>query len=455
MIGKIYILIESIKSKYFDSLSKEKRKVSINIGFSFLAKGLSLVVSFISVPLLLSYLGKDTYGIWLTIFSVISWMSFFDLGLGNGLRNHLTHTFAENDNKKAQEYISTAYWLLGIFILISIGILQLGVFFIDWFKIFKPSIHLNENFNTLLSICLWGFGLLLIVRLVVSIMQSLKQTGTGDLLMSVGSLLSLILIFIFSNFETTTKLYTVAYIFSWGTPILLLLYSIYYFGVKNKKLRPRFKYVKKSLAKNIFGLGVGFFAAQFLVLVLNQSSNIIITQILSPADVIVNYIPLRLFSIFSIMMGLISTNLLPYFTEASAKKDVTKIKTIIIRLFKFLLLLIIIFLIVLFFSKNIIALWTVKQIEIPFQLLVLHFVLVIVGGVNSIFATVLNGVGKIKAQLPVLLLSVVLFIPFAFFLGAKYGLSGIVIATILSQLPISIFFFYQIKNYFKQIEVNL
>lgn len=448
-------MIKSIKSKYFDSLSSEKRKVSINIGFSFLAKGLSLVVSFISVPLLLTYLGKDTYGIWLTIFSVISWMSFFDLGLGNGLRNHLTHTFAENDNKKAQEYISTAYWLLGIFILICIGILQFGVFFIDWFKIFKPTIHLNENFNIIISICLWGFGLLLIVRLIVSIMQSLKQTGTGDLLISIGSLLSLVLIIIFFNFETTTKLYTVAYVFSWATPIVLLLFSIYYFGFKNKKLRPRYKHVKKSLAKNIFGLGVEFFAAQFLVLVLNQSSNIIITQILTPADVIVYYIPLRLFSIFSIIMGLISTNMLPYFTEASSKKDLIKIKIITIKLFKLLTVLILFFLVVLFFAKTIIGLWTVNQIEIPFQLLALHFILVIVGGVNSIFATVLNGIGKIKAQLPVLLLSVLLFIPFAFFLGTKFGLSGIVIATIVSQIPISIFFFYQIKKYFNQIEVKL
>lgn len=447
-------MIKKIKNKYFDSLSEDKRDISINIGFSFFAKGLSLLVSFISVPLLLSYLGKDTYGIWLTIFSVISWMSFFDLGLGNGLRNHLTHTFARKDYKKAQEYISTAYWLLGGFVFLCIGILQFGVFFVDWFKIFKPTIHLNENLNTIVSICLWGFGLLLIVRLIVSIMQSAKQTGTGDLLMSIGSFISLVLIIIFSNFETTTKLYAVAFIFSWATPIVLLIFSIYYFGIKNINLRPRFKNVKRSLAKNIFVLGIEFFVAQFLVLVLNQSSNIIITQILSPSDVTVYFIPLRLFSVFSIIMGLISTNLLPYFTEANSKKNLIKIKIIIIKLFKFLGILILIFSVVLFFSKNIIELWTVNQIEIPFQLLALHFLLVIVGGVNSIFATMLNGIGKIKAQLPVLLLSVTLFVPLAFFLGKRFGLSGIVVATILSQIPISIFFFYQTKIYFEQIEVK-
>lgn len=447
-------MIKNIKTKYFDSLSSGKREISINIGFSFLAKGIALLVSFISVPLLLAYLGKDTYGIWLTIFSVISWMSFFDLGLGNGLRNHLTHTFAENDNKKAQEYISTAYWLLGSFILICIGILQFGVFFIDWFKVFRPTVHLNENFNIIVSICLWGFGALLIVRLILSIMQSVKKTGTGDLLMAVGSFVSLVLIFFISNFNSPTKLYLVASVFSWASPIVLLLFSVYYFGIRNKTLRPRLKNVKKSLARNIFGLGLEFFVAQFLVLILNQSSNIIITQVLSPAEVTVYFIPLRLFSVFSIIMGLFSTNLLPYFTEAGAKNDVLKMKSIIMKFFKLLMLLVLVFTIILIFSKFIIKIWTANQILIPFQLLALHFFLVIIGGVNTIFSTFLNGIGKIKVQLPVFLLSVILFIPLAIFLGNELGLSGIVIATIISQIPISIFFLYQSKKYLKQLEVK-
>lgn len=448
-------MIQKIKTKYFDSLSSGKREISKNIGFSFLAKGIAMLVSFISVPLLLSYLGKDTYGIWLTIFSVISWMSFFDLGLGNGLRNHLTHTFAEKDNKTAQEYISTAYWFLGGFILICIGILQFGVFFVNWEKVFKPTVYLKENFNIIVSICLWGFGLLLIVRLIVSIMQSLKQTGTGDLLISIGSFLSLVLIIIFSKFESTTKLYTVAYVFSWATPIVLLLFSIYYFGINNKKLRPRLKNVKKKLAKNIFGLGIEFFAAQFLVLILNQSSNIIITQVLTSADVAIYFIPLRLFSVFSIIMGLFSTNLLPYFTEASTKMNAFKMKSIIIKFFKLLGFLLLVFTIILIFSRFIIKFWTANQIVIPFQLLVLHFVLVIIGGVNTIFSTFLNGIGKIKVQLPVLLLSVILFIPLAIFLGKKMGLSGIVIATIISQIPVSIFFLHQTLRHLKQIEAKI
>lgn len=443
---KYKVLIK--KNKYLTNFTKDKREFSINIFYSFLAKGVSLLVTFLSVPLFLSYLGKETYGVWLAIFSVISWMSFFDLGLGNGLRNHLTHTFADNDTKKAQEYISTAYCVLSFFIIFSIGFLQLGVFFVDWFKVFKPTVEIKENFNIIVSISLWGFGFFLITKLIISIMQSLKQTGKGDLLLAVANFISLILLYFFSLLETENRLYTVAWIFSWTTPIFLLLFSIYYLVFKNYKYRPLFRKFKKSLAKDIFGLGLAFFGAQFLVLILNQSSSIIIIQVLSPTDVTIYSIAARLFSVYSIIIGLISTNLLPYFTEAGAKNDVLKMKKTIIVFFKFLLLLTFIFCIVLFFSKIIIKYWTANQIEIPFELLALHFLLVIVGGINSILVTTLNGVGKIKEQLPVYLLSVILFIPLSFYLGKEFGLSGIVIATIISQLPIGIVLFRQTNKYF-------
>lgn len=444
-------MIKKYKEKYFDNLSNNKREISVNIFYSFSAKAISLAVTFLSVPLFLSYLGKETYGVWLTIFSVISWMSFFDLGLGNGLRNHLTHTFAKNDYNKAKEYISTAYFSLGLFIFFSIIFLQFGVFYIDWIKVFKPTFEIGENFNIIVSICLWGFGALLVVKLIISILQSMKQTGIGDLLTALSSFFSLVCLFFISHFQSTDKLYSVAWIFSWTTPIILFIFSVYYLGYKNEIYKPTISKFRLSLAKDIFGLGLGFFAAQFLILILNQSSSIIIIQVLSPTDVTIYSVAARLFSIFTIIMGLVATNLLPYFTEAGATRDLMKMRKITTNFFKLLLILTAFFFIILFFSESLIKVWTSNQIKIPFELLALQFILVIVGGINSILVTVLNGVGKIKIQLPVYLFSVLIFIPSAFYLGEHYKLSGIVVGTICSQLPITFILYYQVKKYFKEL----
>lgn len=60
-------------------------------------------------PLTINYVSSPIYGIWMTLYSIISWLSIFDIGLGNGLRNNLTKCLVEGNYKDAKEYVSTAY----------------------------------------------------------------------------------------------------------------------------------------------------------------------------------------------------------------------------------------------------------------------------------------------------------------------------------------------------------
>ena len=53
-------------------------------------KPISMVLSLLYTPALLAYLGDEKYGVWATILSVISWVNYCDIGIGNGLRNILT-----------------------------------------------------------------------------------------------------------------------------------------------------------------------------------------------------------------------------------------------------------------------------------------------------------------------------------------------------------------------------
>jgi O-antigen/teichoic acid export membrane protein len=41
----------------------------------------------ISVPLTLTYLGSERYGMWMAISSIVALLAFADFGLGNGLVN--------------------------------------------------------------------------------------------------------------------------------------------------------------------------------------------------------------------------------------------------------------------------------------------------------------------------------------------------------------------------------
>ena len=80
------------------------KTVKINILGSFTIKGFSVLTSLFLVPLTISMLDQEKYGIWMTIFSIVSWFNIMDFGLGNGFRNKFAHAVALNDNELAKNY---------------------------------------------------------------------------------------------------------------------------------------------------------------------------------------------------------------------------------------------------------------------------------------------------------------------------------------------------------------
>ena len=85
---------------------------------SFTFKILAMGLSYISIPLFLKYLGEKDYGIWMTIFSIVSWINTFDLGIGNGLKNKLTENYSKKNFQEMKEYIMTGYISLSFLALI-------------------------------------------------------------------------------------------------------------------------------------------------------------------------------------------------------------------------------------------------------------------------------------------------------------------------------------------------
>ena len=98
-------------------------------------KTLTIPISFLLVPLTIDYVNKENYGIWLTLSSIVAWMSFFDIGLNNGLRNRLGDSLAKEDYVLSRKLVSTSYALLTIFssIIFLFSITQHNVVNIDCF----------------------------------------------------------------------------------------------------------------------------------------------------------------------------------------------------------------------------------------------------------------------------------------------------------------------------------
>jgi O-antigen/teichoic acid export membrane protein len=96
------------------------------------AKAVAAVAGFATVPLTLHHLGPERYGLWATLFSILSWLSLADLGLSNGLISALSEAFALERRDLAREYVSASLWgLTGMAAVLTI-VLGIVVPLTDW-----------------------------------------------------------------------------------------------------------------------------------------------------------------------------------------------------------------------------------------------------------------------------------------------------------------------------------
>src|SRR5262249_4596591 len=75
---------------------------------------LAIFVSVISVPLTIGYLGGERYGAWVTIVSVITFLSITDFGLAASLTNALGKAQAEDAHTLGKRLVSSALLLLSM-----------------------------------------------------------------------------------------------------------------------------------------------------------------------------------------------------------------------------------------------------------------------------------------------------------------------------------------------------
>ena len=120
------------------------RKAHLNTAIGLGIKGGGMVISLVLVPMTIDYLSTDTYGTWLTISSAVAMMAFFDIGVGNGLRNKLSEAIAQHDTVLARSYVSTAYAVFGAIQVVIVGVFLLAASYVPWQRILNTNIDTSQ-----------------------------------------------------------------------------------------------------------------------------------------------------------------------------------------------------------------------------------------------------------------------------------------------------------------------
>jgi O-antigen/teichoic acid export membrane protein len=81
-----------------------------NVGLSTVLKLSAFVLQFAVLPVLVRALGTQEYGVWVAMQSLVVWVSLLELGLSKGLRNRLIESLGDGKHELARSYISSCFF---------------------------------------------------------------------------------------------------------------------------------------------------------------------------------------------------------------------------------------------------------------------------------------------------------------------------------------------------------
>lgn len=409
--------------KSFDSTEKSG-------WISMIVKPISLICNLLYTPMLLNYLGNEKYGLWATVLSIMSWINYFDVGIGNGLRNSLSKCISANDYQKAQKVVSTAYGILTIITTIIFGILLIILGAFNWHSVFSTKVDMRLTlFISFFFICI-NFVLAL-ANTVLYALQMSEKVAVRNLTAQGLNILGLLLIGRFS----TENLEFMALLFG-GTQLIVNIGNTIQIFSKNTYLRPKLKFYQKEYLKEICTLGIKFFVIQIMCMVMFTADDMLIThffgaEINTPFS-IVNKVYNTGYSIFAAFM-------VPYWsatTVAVEKKDYTWIESSIKKTVKMLGFFIAGYFAMIFLFNPLVNIWLGHDLDYQPGLLLIMSIFYSLYSILNIESQFINGIGKINVEMVTYIILGIANIPLSIFLGVKldFGTIGIRGATLILVL---------------------
>lgn len=452
LIRRIFkiIQLEQHDSSTKQGQSNERfRRIFLTGASSFMVKVFSALINLLTVPLTVDYLGAERYGLWMSISSILAFMSFADLGLGNGLLNAISKAHGNNNIREAQVAITSVFFLLT-----GISILLLTLFLliqpiIPWEVLFNVKSELARQEVGPTTMVLFIMFLLNMPLGVVQRIQNGYQEGyVFQLWLILGSLLSFMGLLICIYLQA--GLVWLVFAFSAGHFIATLINGVVLFTRKKPHLIPKLSSFNLNTGKELIRTGLIFLALGIFTVLANSSDNIIISHTLNVNAVAGFEIVKKLFH-FSMITQVMIQPLWPAFNEALVKKDYAWAKNTLNKSLRLTIISSSLISLPLFlFGKQIIDFWVGPEYTPSWSLLLGFYLFIIFANYGGVMSTFFNSGDLVSKQLIFIVLASTSSIILKIILSFNFGVSGVVWATLISYL---IFYvaptFQMTKNYFK------
>lgn len=406
-------------------------KAKINILQMLMLKGGSVFITLLLVPLTLGYVDNETYGVWLVINSMVAWVSFFDIGISNSLKNKLAEALANKNYILGKKYVSTTYAILSALFLPLMVVLLVISYFIPWSTVLNVQNIENHELTISIAIMVCYFCMNFILSALNSVILAEQNPAEVSWRTFIQQVLSVITIYLLTIF-TKGNLVNLCLGLCIAPLVTILYFNINLFSGKYKNISPSLSDVDLSMAPDLFKLGLQFFIIQIAGIIQYQMSNFLIIRHFGASEVTEYNIGYRYFNVLLMVWSIFVSPLWVAFTDAYTRKDFAWIRKTL-RAFSLLLVLFVIGgIAMLLFSNYAYSIWVGGKVHVHNSVSFWLLIYTVVSMFSLLVVTFLNGIGKVKTQTIACVFSPIVFLMvFYTLLNYDWGVPAIIIASII------------------------
>jgi O-antigen/teichoic acid export membrane protein len=418
--------------------AQERLKKIVKTAWSGLVTRLITIgVSLLMVPMAVHYLGKEQYGLWVAVSSLVAMLAFLDGGAGNAVINMVAHASGSKEDNLSK-IVSTAFYSLMAVSFIGCLLFALAFPFVSWGKLLGVSESTSlSDLNIVVLIVGMFFFISIFTTLVGKIQRGLQEGNLDNFWSGVGAVLSLLFVYIAICKDAGLVGFVIAFLA--GSMLAYLASNVHYLIFYRRNLHPRFTNVNSAIAKDLFAVGGMFFVLQIAGAIQGQADNVIIANMLGAAAVTNYSICMKLFLMVPMLFNLVLTPLWPAYREAFASGDMEWVKRVFVKSIRWALFISIpsAFMLVML-GGWIIELWVGQEMVPSMALLIgcgIWLVLMTIGNALGVF---LNGLQLVKIQIIIATSSAIMNVLISIFLIKTIGVVGAVFGSVISYVIFAI-----------------
>jgi|GEM_PF-777887 len=393
-----------------------------------------IVLNLLATPILIKNFGVDGYGafVFLSIFSIYGFMSFFDLGMEGSLMNYIARFETEGNDRKLQDTLSVAlaYYatlglLLGVALYLCGGLIAARLLgehaAISRDSVMTAlkyiSINIVIQFLTLpFTAVLQGLRRFVIVKLVNSTMNIIRY---------------LLLIFTALKYHRIDIAFLIITCLS---AVMLFVYvALFHFKLSQfRRMHPRFDL---SLLRRLFSYSTILFVSRIIGLICNQIDKVVIWWFQAVASMTVYDVVSRPANLLRLVLSVLNSAIIPEAARLHQIDDLTSLKLLFINLVRYAYLLLLPLVAGLYvFMDYLLHGWVGAQYADHSYLALILLSVYLVLPIPSIASTMVVGLEKVKQTIWISVAYTIIKVLLSLILWQSFGLAGLLLGTLGAEL---------------------